>query len=103
METAVSFLKVGLRLAGNLCGVPGVSVLADAVVTLIETCENIPKQRQAPLHTRPVGDPAHKVSRQSVRDLQKRSVSLLQFLDAESSRKPTTSERLEMTINQATE
>lgn len=46
MESAVSFLKLSVRLAGNLCGVPGVSVLADAVVVLIETCENIPKQRQ---------------------------------------------------------
>jgi hypothetical protein len=48
MDTAVSFIKVGVRLAGNLCGVPGVSVLADAVVALIETCENIPKRRQVP-------------------------------------------------------
>ena len=45
MDSAVSFLKLGVRLAGSLCGVPGVSVLADAVVVLIETCENIPKQR----------------------------------------------------------
>ena len=45
---AVGYLKLGVRLAGGLYGVPGVSVLADAVVDLIATCENIPKQKQVP-------------------------------------------------------
>lgn len=40
--------KTAVRLAGDLCGVPGVPVLADAIVTLIETCQNIPKQKQVP-------------------------------------------------------
>ena len=34
--------KTAVQLAGNLCGVPGIPILADAIVTLIETCENIP-------------------------------------------------------------
>jgi len=38
--------KTAVQLAGNLCGVPGIPILADAIVTLIETCENIPKQKQ---------------------------------------------------------
>jgi hypothetical protein len=45
---ALGLAKLGVRLAGSLCGVPGMPVLADAIVTLIETCENIPKQRLVP-------------------------------------------------------
>jgi len=41
-----SFAKIAVKLAGDLCGVPGIPILADAVVTLIETCESIPKQKQ---------------------------------------------------------
>jgi hypothetical protein len=41
-----SFAKIGVKLAGNLCGVPGIPILADAIVALIETCENIPRRKQ---------------------------------------------------------
>jgi len=32
-------------LAGSLYGIPGISILADAIVTLIATCDGIPKQK----------------------------------------------------------
>ena len=46
MDTVATFTKIGVRLAGSLCGVPGIPILADAIVVLIETCESIPKQKQ---------------------------------------------------------
>jgi hypothetical protein len=99
---AVGFLKLGVRLAGGLCGVPGVSVLADVIVVLIETCDNIPRQRQVP-PIRLLSTRAHSLSRQNVLDLQKRCVSLLEFLDAESSNGLPTSKGLEKGINETSE
>ena len=45
MEVAVTFAKTAVKLAGDICGVPGTPILADAIVTLIETCESIPRQK----------------------------------------------------------
>ena len=38
--------KTAVQLAGGLCEVPGIPILADTIVTLLETCEEIPKQKQ---------------------------------------------------------
>jgi len=45
MDVAASFTKTAVKLAGNICGVPGLPTLADSIVSLIETCESIPKQK----------------------------------------------------------
>ena len=102
MDLASNLAKIGIRLAGNLSGVPGLPVLADGIVALIETCENVPKQRSAcrTLHTHRI---TYKVSRQNVKDLQKRCVSLLEFLDTEGSSGRPTSTRLEKAIGEANE
>ena len=47
MDLTSNLAMVAVRLAGNLSGVPGMSVLADGIVTLIETCDNFPKRRSA--------------------------------------------------------
>ena len=45
MDVAPSSAKIAVKLAGGIRGVPGVPILADAIVALIETCENIPRQK----------------------------------------------------------
>lgn len=99
----VTLAKTAVQLAGNLCGVPGIPILADAIVTLIETCENIPKQRQVHLDTCLDGEPAYTVLRRSVKDLQRRCMALLDVLKAEESNGPPTSRRLEGAISDANE
>ena len=93
--------EAAVKLAGSICGVPGVSILADAVVTLIETCEGIPKQKQA--HRVLVLLPAYTVFRQSVKQLQRQCMVLLDVLKAEESDGQPTSQRLEGRIIDATE
>jgi len=46
MDVAASVVKIAVKLAENICGVPGLPILADSIVALIEICESIPKQRQ---------------------------------------------------------
>ena len=95
--------KTAVMLAGNLCGVPGVPVLADAIVTLIETCENIPKQKQVPSGYVFCRHPAYTASRRSIKDLLHRCMTLLDVLKAEDTTGPPTSKRLEGAIVDAIE
>jgi hypothetical protein len=62
-----------------------------------------PKTEVGTLITRPINRIAHKVFRQNVKDLQKRSMSLLEFLDTETSSGPPTSKRLEQALSEASE
>jgi len=102
MDVAAAFAKTAVKLAGDICGVPGIPILADAIVTLIETCESIPKQKQ--VHwTRLISEPAYTLSRQNVKDLRRRCMTLLDVLRVEASNGPPTSERLEKAIIDANE
>ena len=81
--------KIAARLAGNLCGVLGVPVLADVIVTLIETCENIPKQKQVPSGYVFHQQPANAAPRRSIKDLLHRCMTLLDVLKAEDTTGPS--------------
>jgi len=101
MDVAASFTKIAVKLAGDICGVPGVPILADTIVALIETCESIPKQKQVHRPTYPVDEATYTASRQNIKELQKRCINLLEVLDSEESQGPPTSKRLEGAIDDA--
>ena len=103
MDVATSFTKIAVKLAGDICGVPGVPILADTIVALIETCEGIPKQKQVHQPTCPVDERTYTASRQNIKDLLKRCVNLLEVLDSEALQGPSTSKRLEGAIADANE
>ena len=102
MDLASNLTKIAIRLAGNLSGVPGLPVLADGIVALIEACENVPKQRSA-RRTLDTDQITYKGSRQNVKDLQKRCVFLLEFLDNEGSSGRPTPKGVEKFISEAIE
>ena len=102
MDLASNLARIGVRLVRNLSGVPGMLVLADSIITLIETCESVPKQRSA-RRTLDTDRITYKVSRQNVRRLRSRCVFLLECLDAEGSKGRPTSKRLEKAISEANE
>ena len=102
MDVAASVTKIAVKLAGDICGVPGVPILADTIVTLIETCEGIPKQKYVHQPTYPVDEETYTASRQNIKELLKRCVNLLEIL-AEASQGPPTSKRLEGAIVDANE
>lgn len=102
MPGTAHFAKLAVKTAGDICGVPGVPILANAIVRVIETCEKIPKQRLVSRMCL-VDKANHKVSRQNIENLQKRCVSLLEFLDDEMLLGPPASERLEQAVIEANE
>ena len=103
MDVAASVTKIAVKLAGDICGVPGVPILADTIVALIETCESVPKQKQVHQPICPVDETTYTGSRQNIKELLKRCVNLLEILDSDSSKAPPTSRSLERAIFDANE